>query len=519
MPVKRIAFDELLPDLPFTGEANGMAEAVNILPLDSRWLPSKKSAEVAAVFDVGDGASDLLVHGGIFSYVRGKVILGVDRVGGIEPVKLWEVNEGAGTMTDRSKGGYTQRSDNTISFTEFNDFLIATWLYDPVQYIDASAAAFADLITSTTKPKAKFACTSKIHLVLGWINEGGSDFPRRIWWSAQGDPQDFDVGSARSGFLDLDAGDGEITGVTGFEDFFIVFTERKVIRFDYIGGEEVWFPVEIGSGPEGMVEGASRSAVKRAGGLMYRGRDGYKVASPDGSIANLGEGKIRSFVREASNSSISLPGALDGVSGLALWIGAFGFELGSDQGAILAFNPVENRFSVLDDVVESPFAIGASTVQPVYAPDDSDSDGVENVMWCWYDFSSGEIRAFRTNSTTYGQTLQKSRLIEPVPGGVSQALRCRPLVELEEGGGKTVPTIQVKIEGWNDLYKKTAAFPAVTLDTDDDLNSEGWLVGSLPRTANRWEFTVIVPEIDSSTEYVPINLLGLDVEFDEFSER
>lgn len=48
MPIKRIPFDELLPDQPFVGETNGMAEAVNVLPLDGRWRPVKKPDLVAA---------------------------------------------------------------------------------------------------------------------------------------------------------------------------------------------------------------------------------------------------------------------------------------------------------------------------------------------------------------------------------------------------------------------------------------------------------------------------------------
>lgn len=550
MPVKRIAFDELLPDMPAWGETNGMAEAVNVLPLDSRWRPVRKPYAVAVTATLSPAFGDPLILGGLYSHARRKAIFGLYMHVSTPEKSLWEVDEGLSTITNVSKGGNYSAGGAVrgISFCEFNDFFIATWVtdagaVDPVQYIDATAAAFADLFTSALKPNAKYLCTSKVHLVLGWTQEGGTNFPRRIRWSAQGDPQDMDTGSARAGFIDLDASDGEIRSLAGFEDYFLVWTDSKVFRFDYVGGIEVWYGTEIGSGPEGMLPGMTRSVVSRAGGAMYRGRDGYKVVAPSGEIIDLGEGKIRSLVQDPGKEYAELPGAIDKTSGLVAWIGEFGVEadrgnglpIESGSGKVLIFNPTEGRFSVLEDVVVEPssgateFNIGVPDeitggVLPVYSPNNKSPDGLGNIVFLWWDETNARVAAYRlggnnTLDTDYSAARQKSRIIEPVPGGTSMLRRVRPLVELEEGAGKTAPTVQVKIEGWNDLYKKTAAFPAVTLDTDTDLNTEGWMVGPLPLSADRWEFTLILPELDSATEYVPINLLGIDVEFDEFSEK
>lgn len=531
MPVKRIAFDELLPDLPFAGEINGMAEAVNVLPLDSRWwlvqAPVLTAAGTAQVGGDGTAAQRPHVVGALYSHARDRVIIGVSERTG-SPLthfsSLREVAEppsGGGDfpiLSQAAIGGIYPGEIVEWSMCEFDDFFIATNGVNFVQYITAAATSFSDLFTSTLNPLAKYVCTSKVHLVLGWTVEGGVDFPRRIRWSAQGDPRDMDTGSGRAGFVDVNAANGEILALAGFEDYFLVWTEQKVLRYDYVGGEEVWHSVEIGSGPDAMATGMSRSVVQRAGGAMYRGRDGYKIVA-GAEILSLGEGKIRSYVREVA-AGTPLPGALDAVSGLVAWIGDFGFEAGSSVGTVLLFNPIENRWSNLDQLqAGGPINPSATFVVPVYAPNGASSDGIGNIMWVWYDPVDLQYEAHRLTSSTYVASRQKSRLVEPVPGGVSMVQRARPLLELEEGSGKTVPTIQVKVEGWNDLYKKTAGFTAVTLDTDTDLNTEGWMVAPPGLSANRWELTVIVPEIDSSAEYVPINLLGLDVEFDQFSER
>lgn len=526
--IKRIAFDELLPDLPFTGETNGMAEAINVLPVDRRWFTVRNFKEVASGVSAVSGTLSNIgeAYGALFSSARDSVILGVKNkgFGGGITAALYEVDEGAGTISDISKAAtYTAGvPDHAIDMCEFGDFFIAAWLAEPVQYIDSAGTEFADLFTSTLKPKAKFCCTSKVHLVIGYTNEGGTDFPRRIRWSAQGDPRDMDDGSARAGFVDVHAGNGSVVALAGFEDFFLAWTERKVLRFDYVGGVDVWHSVEIGSGPEAMMPGMVRSVVQRAGGALYRGRDGYKVAAPDGSIVDIGEDKIRSYVRSPTSEDELLIGAIDNNSGLVAWQGDFGFELSSPQGYVLVFNPSENRFAVLDG--GTVLALGDSAVVSTYAPGGHGSDGLGNLIWLLevvvgeLPSTTIEIKAFRLTADTTAATLQKSRLVEPVPGERSEVLRVRPVIELEEGTGKTSPTVQVKIEGWNDLYKKTAAFTAVTLDTDTDLDKNGWLRKGLPLSAQRWEFTVIVPEVDSTSEYVPINLLGLDVEFDQFTE-
>lgn len=535
MPIKRLAFDELLPDLPAWGETNGMAECVNLLPLDSRWLPTAKTTLYASLA-AASGTIGARVNGAAYCSIRESVIFGVwdNFLGG----SLYEVNDTAGGfIDDKSKGSdnsYTRGVTDlrSWSFCEFGDLFIAAGIAEPVQFIDASASRFADLFTSTLKPKAKHVCSAKTHLVLGWTEEGGTDFPRRIRWSAQGDAADMDTGSARAGFVDLTATQGEVTGLVGFEDFFLVFTQRRIIRFDWIGGEEVWESTEIGSGPDGMPELAMHSVTKAMGAVIYRSNDGYKwVVGPE--IPALGQQKIRSLVRDiiTDPSPPHYGSATDEISGLTVHYGSFGLELADPQFSLLIHNPVEGRFSLIDDsdvgfpvdISDPADTLDGAPVFPVFYPHAGGSaagnDSLANIVFIFWNPTDEQFEARILDSTTYAASRQKGRLLEPVPGASSEVKRARPLVEFEEGSGKTVPNVQVDLDGWNDFAKKTQAVD-ITLETDTHLNNEGWLIGGgLPASANRWEFLVKVPEFDSTVDYVPINLLGLDVEFDQFAER
>lgn len=525
--IKRLAFDELLPDLPFVGETNGMAECKNVLPVKGRWRPTPKASEVASGATTF-GGNELIVGAG-YSHARKKVILGTSGAGIVPSGRadLYEIS-GSSIASVRKSGGYGATDPEIWSMAEFDSFFIATQVEDPVQYIDDSAATFVDLITSTTKPQAKFCCTAKTHLVLAWVNESSTNYPRRVWWSGQGDPQMFDVGTERAGFFDLAAGDGEIIGLVGAEDFFIVFTEGKVVLCQYVGGAEVWFPVEIGSGPECLAVGGHLSIVKRGGAVYYRGRDGYKVVA-GGQIMDVGEGKVRSYVRDAEfdfGFYNGTGGVVDGSSGLIAWLGEFGLEGGSEEGSVLIMSPTEGRFSLLDDVGLADDATGKQFIVPVAVPSpgDASSDTLSGVYFLWTEGSLpgiyNTIKAARLTGATLAAWSMKSRLIEPDPGSAGMIGRVRPVIELEEGAAKAPPNVSVEVRLWNDLFKKQQAGGSpVTLDTDTDLNSEGWMVSGLPASAQRFEVILSGEESDSAAEYVPINIVGVDAEFDKFAER
>lgn len=192
--------------------------------------------------------------------------------------RIYEVDpqdSGGTVFTDVSKGttDYTGGS-RSWDFDSHGPKCIATNYADAVQVLDSTTdTEFADLITSTDKPKARFARMVRNVLMLADLNYSGTPdgAADEVWWSDDGDIETFlaesDLGSDRQ---TLRQTPGQITALEGGE-FALIWKRSSMIRGSWIGSP-LWFRFDVVSDTIGTTEPGS--IVKWGEWFYFHGTDG-----------------------------------------------------------------------------------------------------------------------------------------------------------------------------------------------------------------------------------------------------
>lgn len=160
---------------------------------------------------------------------------------------------------------------------------------------------FANLFTSTRKPRGRHGCVFKDFLILGGTYDtvDGSK-PYRLWWSALGDIADMDPDAAtQSDFQDLPADDGFIERVIATKEYVVVYQTKAITRMTYVGGDVI-FDIQKMVHNRGCIPG---------GGAAVAASDRYTVAPDtdgiyrfDGTEAvSIGVNKVdKTFIDDAT---------------------------------------------------------------------------------------------------------------------------------------------------------------------------------------------------------------------------
>jgi hypothetical protein len=302
---KFIPFGEWMPDLPPWANP-GAITATNVIPNVNSYGPFPDLEAVAsALSDRARGAIAAKdASGNVYLYVGTASMLN---------------SLGTGTFSDVSVvGGYATTAENYWEFCQYRGDVMATNLDNLVQTITPGDANFADLITSTLKPKAKHMDVVGDFLMLGNTNDTTDGaVPHRVWWSALGDPALFDPdASTQSDYQNLGAG-GHIQRILGGREYALIFCESMIYRAQYVGAGLVFYiaPVEAGRGTP--IPG---SVVALGRMVFYVGEDDFYVFDGAGSTP-LGLGKVaKTFRTELDASSYHrVYSAIDPINQIAMW--------------------------------------------------------------------------------------------------------------------------------------------------------------------------------------------------------
>lgn len=218
-------FAAWLPDQPAL-ENPGSTQASNCRPaaIGYRPMPDIKAFTTAALDAFAQGAISV-----------------TDRVGAVttyigDAAKLYDVTSSAATDVSIA-GGYSTASDGIWDFAKWANTVIATNLSEEVQTITIGGANFANLITSTDTPSARYvAVEDNGFVILGNISDESGVAPTRVRWSAQNDPTDFDEDAATlADKQDLQGGGGHIQGLLDGGDFVTIFRELSIHRMQFVG--------------------------------------------------------------------------------------------------------------------------------------------------------------------------------------------------------------------------------------------------------------------------------------------
>lgn len=310
-----IEFGDWSPDLGSFG-ASILREARNCIPQAAgyRWFPGLS-------VHAGPGALPAAVLSGFSAKDRDGNTVSYAAVGGdANEGRLYRLaasawSDASGTGSDGIVG-YSINAGENWEFVKWGESVLATCINEPLQQHMFGAGAFASMISSARRPRARHVAVIRDFVVLGNIDDSvgaGADglAPSRVWWSGINDAATFEEGgaAAQSDFQDLQSG-GPVQRIVGGE-IGTVFCESSIYRMTYVGAPVVFQFDEVERNRGVWVPGS----VATAGRLtFFLDRDGWYVWDGQASTP-IGHNKIdRSFL---SGSDAIAPAHLDRVTAVA----------------------------------------------------------------------------------------------------------------------------------------------------------------------------------------------------------
>jgi hypothetical protein len=324
-------FGEWLPDRPYYNNP-GLVEAKNLIPVDDFYkdfidfagvdatLPAIPNSAFAAIDENGDPE----IYAGTTANIYESL---------------------GGTWTARAAATYAAATNGYWSFAQFDNYVIATDYSDRPQYKTIGAAG--NFATITAAPFARQCGVINRFLFLGDIADATTT-PYRVQWSSIDDPLDFPTpgtSTARarqSSEQYLDASYGAVTGIANGQFYGLVFQQRAITRFTYIGGDIV-FQIDTFERSRGLW--APRSLIQVGNVAYFLAVDGFYVTDGQ-SVTPIGDGRVdKWFLADFDQTYIErMTCGIDWVNKCIYWA----FPTPSGGGTpdkIAIFNFAKNRWS------------------------------------------------------------------------------------------------------------------------------------------------------------------------------
>jgi len=425
---KVIPFGPWLPDRPNFANP-GLITAKGVIPSADGYRPMKGlSVQSTALTARCRGAAAIKTTAGQVSLYAG------------DATKLYLF--GSGAFADASGATYTTAAGNGWEFAAFGNTLIATNYNDLVQSVLAGGTTFADMITSTLKPKAKHVDVIREFVFLGYTNDAtDGEKPNRVWWSALDDQADFDPSvTTQSDYQDIAYG-GAVQRIVGGVEYGLVVLETAIVRVTYIRPPLIFSfdAIDRDRGTD-----IPNSVIAHGRRVFMHTQEGFAIC--DGSsVVPIGDEAVDRTFRNQFNpgNAHMVSAAIDPVN--KLYLIAFPGE-NSVAGAcnkLWAYNWGQNKWSEIE--VDLDFVLRALT--PGYSLDNLDTisgtlDGLayslDSDVW-----KGGVLKlaAFNTDhKLAYfdGDNLAAEFVpgdYQPSPLGRSEVTAIRPIID---GGTVTV---------------------------------------------------------------------------------
>ncbi len=485
-----VDFGDWAPDLPDFANP-GALTCNNVLPAANSYIPAR------ALADVSTNALESLALGAITARSNDNNIYVYAGTG----TKLYELVDNA--WTDESKGGgYNTTNSNVWEFAIWDrgTQIIATNFDDDVQQIGigaGSTSSFADLITSTAKPKAKHVGVVRNFLMLGHTNDTTDGVKSdRVWWSAIGDATDFDPDAAtQCDFSDLDAG-GWVQKVVGGAEYGVIFQEGTIRRAEYVGSPVVFDLPAVDR----------RRGTPIPNSVIGYGRDVFFISEEgffrfNGSSSEpIGVNRVdKTFWRQfdAVNKE-NVSASIDPTNKLVCWAWpANGGGAGNTPNKIYCFKWDTGRWSEIDIDVDLIFQAqnqgytleGLDTISTNI---ETLTPSLDSDVWKGGRVYNGAFSTAHKLASFEGSTLKATldtREIQMSRGRATYIDSVRPMVEASSSGSGALG-IKIQIAGRDGLE---ASF---TFDAASTVNAEG-----LARTCNQSRYHRVRTEIPAGADW------------------
>lgn len=242
-----------------------------------------------------DGGSTTIIptfHGGFSCVAQDNEVWNF--IGGSATISRLTTAWGATTVGTSFSVGARELWD----FAKFGDDVIAVNINNATQKIDLTAlGVFATL--DGAPPKARHIAVVRDFVVLGNLDESGTQTNYRVRWSAINNAASWTVNAAvQADFQDCpDA--GEVMALVGGE-YGTILCERGIWRMTYVGGDLIFQFDKISSGIGPIGHGCTGVLGKN---IYFISKVGFCRLNPDGTIDRIGQDRVDRYFN--NNYSVS----------------------------------------------------------------------------------------------------------------------------------------------------------------------------------------------------------------------
>ncbi|MGI9490502.1 MAG: hypothetical protein ACR2RF_32335 [Geminicoccaceae bacterium] len=483
-----VDFGDWAPDLPDFANP-GAIVCNNVLPAANSYLPARD------LVDVSLNALESTCLGAVTARDASNNVY----VYAATATKLYELLDN--TFNDESKaGGYNTATDDVWEFAVWDreQKVIATNFTDPVQAIDIGKGAsvdFADLITSTQKPKAKHVGVVRNFLVLGHTEDATDGVKtQRVWWSAIGNEENFDPAAAtQSDFSDLDTG-GWVQKIVGGAEYGVIFQESTIRRMEY-EGSPIIFDLPAVDRRRGTP--IPNSVVAQGRLIYYISEEGFFVFNGSSSEP-IGVNRVdRTFWAQfdlADRKKVSA--SIDVLNKLVCWaFPANGGDANGNPNKIFCYKWDTGRWSEIDIDLDWIFqsqnqGYTLEGLDAVSTNIDTLEPSLDSDVWKGGKIYSGAFTTAHKLGSFDGATLQATldtREQQFTQGRASYIDSVRALVQVEPSSARSAGNlgIQIAVAG-RDSLEDSVVFDAPVL-----INAEG--LADADNQARYQRFRTIIP--------------------------
>lgn len=235
--------------------------------------------------------------------------------------KLYQMSSGTWTDQSKASGTYTVNATESWEFAKWAETVIAVpGLGDAPQVITMGGVGgteFANL--GGTPPKARHISVVRDFVVLGNLNESGTNYPQRIRWSGINDAAHWTTSSVKQAdYQDLKGEGGKIQSIRGGE-YGVILEEHSIWRMDYVGPPVIF---SLSETLPGIGTPAPNSVVQWGDTLFMLSQQGFGAIVNGSEWRDLSSNKITDwfFSRADMTNAHRIVGAIDYQNRHVYWI-------------------------------------------------------------------------------------------------------------------------------------------------------------------------------------------------------
>lgn len=355
-----IPFGEWLPDLPDVATP-GLTEAKNVIATDASYRPLNShvgrgdalAARCQGAYTASLATGDTLVYAGTAGALYKRV--------------------GSGWTDVSDAGGYTTPTGEYWGMVQYNDKIVATNFSEVMQIDDVGGTGFADI---SGAPNAKRVGVIRNFVFAGDVDYGAfGHVPHAVQWCAIDDPTDWpipftdDAASKQSSREELDASYGPVTHIADGESFGLVFQQRAVTRFTYVGGAVVF---QVQTFERGRGAYAPEACVQIGNMTYFLALDGF-YATDGFQVQPIGHNKVDTWFQQTMDFSFvnRITAGVDFEKNIIVWSFPGKDAVNGVANKLLIYNYRDNRWTYGEQALE--FVFGGRS--PGYTLDEIDGVG------------------------------------------------------------------------------------------------------------------------------------------------